>query len=647
VVGHVHDLADLGNRVRDGDLDPLGQSHASHGTTLTPAPEAQKRRRVLDRDQFRPAPVGRDRWIYLVLDYLGHPLGDISGEIRGGRVYSRRRGRAAIGPAKEAVLTDHRARGSALRWLVRVVENPSLELRVVAQVDGGALNRLERCPGDHQGEVIVSLDDVARRGLIDVHEVQVVEVLIPVVAIDLEPQREVLGILLPRARLQDRLARSWGDGYYGLGHRLAPALCRLVDFGRRVAVFDAAWAIIGPMRRVVLLIPSVTYRATDFVSAAAALDLDLVVASDRRSALQAVMGDRAQVVRLDRPHEAADRLVELNARLPFDAVLGVDDQGVLAASVVAERLGLPHASAAAVAATRDKHALRQRLSAAGMAQPLYALTSDDRSVAAAVDELRTPCVLKPLHLSASRGVIRADSVPEALDAARRIRDLAGSEEVLVETYVEGVEVAVEALVSGGEADVLAIFDKPDPLEGPYFEETIYVTPSRMAAGTQKRIVDELGRAVDALDLNEGPVHAEFRVDGTNLVTLELAARSIGGLCSRALRFGAGVSLEELILRHALGLGVDERRLSERASGVMMIPIPARGTLVRVGNVETARAVVGIEGLEITIPRGQKVVPLPEGDRYLGFLFAAGDHPAQVENALRRAHALLDIDIRTG
>ncbi len=398
------------------------------------------------------------------------------------------------------------------------------------------------------------------------------------------------------------------------------------------------------MRRVVLLIPSSTYKATDFVAAAGALELDLIVASDRRSALQAVMGDRAQVVRLDRPNQAADRLIALHERLPFDAVLGVDDQGVLAASAVAERLGMPHSSIAAVATTRDKHLLRRGLSAAGMAQPSFALTTDDDGVEAAVDSVGLPCVLKPLHLSASRGVIRADSLPEALAAARRIRNIAGSSEILVESYVEGVEVAVEALISGGATNVLAIFDKPDPLEGPYFEETIYVTPSRLAPDIQQRIHAELMLALKALDLDEGPVHAEFRINERGIYVLEVAARSIGGLCSRALRFGAGVSLEELILRHALGLGIDERQLEDRASGVMMIPIPARGRLVGIGHVERARALPGIEGLEITIPDGQTVVPLPEGDRYLGFLFASADEPSEVESALRRAHAQLDIAI---
>jgi biotin carboxylase len=401
------------------------------------------------------------------------------------------------------------------------------------------------------------------------------------------------------------------------------------------------------MRRVVLLIPSATYKATDFVAAATRLDLDLIVASDRRSALQALIGDRAQVVRLDRPSEAADHLVDLHRRLPFDAVLGVDDQGVLAAGMVAERLGLPHAPIAALEATRDKHALRERLTAAGLRQPAFELTSDDEGVTVAVARVGLPCVLKPLSLSASRGVIRADSLDDARAAARRIRELAGPPEVLVESYVGGIEVAVEALVDDSETNILALFDKPDPLEGPFFEETIYVTPSRLAPDIQHRIGEELRRAVSALGLTEGPIHAEFRLDGGEPVTLELAARSIGGLCARALKFGAGVTLEELVLRHALGLGLHDLRLGDRSSGVMMIPIPRRGTLQAVHHLETARSIAGIRGIEITIPVGQPVVPLPEGDRYLGFIFAAGDGPEEVEAALRRAHGELDIQIEAG
>ena len=189
-----------------------------------------------------------------------------------------------------------------------------------------------------------------------------------------------------------------------------------------------------------------------------------------------------------------------------------------------------------------------------------------------------------------------------------------------------------------------MFDKPDPLEGPYFEETLYVTPSRLPMTVLAEVEAVTARAARALGLREGPIHAELRVDGERVSVLELAARSIGGLCSRALRFGAGVSLEQVILRHALGLGLEDLARESTASGVMMIPIPGAGVLRGVEGQQQARAVEGIGGLEITIARGRPVVPLPEGDRYLGFMFARAASPDAVERSLRVAHGLLRIFI---
>ncbi|PZR65791.1 MAG: hypothetical protein DLM63_10850, partial [Solirubrobacterales bacterium] len=329
---------------------------------------------------------------------------------------------------------------------------------------------------------------------------------------------------------------------------------------------------------------------------------------------------------------------------------GVDEEGVMAAALGAERLGLPHNPPAAVARTRDKAAMRRALAQADVPQPRFALLDAGADVAAVAREVGLPCVVKPLSLSGSRGVIRANGVAEARAAAERVRGiLAAADEpagtpLLVESYLPGREVAVEGLLRGGRLEVLAVFDKPDPLEGPYFEETLYVTPSRLPTGVLAEVEALTARAAGALDLREGPVHAELRVDGERVSVLELAARSIGGLCSRALRFAAGVSLEQVILRHALGLGLEDVARESTASGVMMIPIPRAGVLRAVQGLKDARAADGIAGLEITIARGRPVVPLPEGDRYLGFLFARGASPDAVESSLRVAHACLRIRI---
>jgi len=404
--------------------------------------------------------------------------------------------------------------------------------------------------------------------------------------------------------------------------------------------------------RLLLILPSATYRASDFLSAARELGVAVTVASERRAAMAAVMGDRALTLRLSDPAYAAEQIAERARETPFVAVVGVDDQGVMAAALGAERLGLPNNPPAAVARTRDKAAMRRAFAQAGVPQPRFALLPCGADVAAVAREVGFPCVIKPLGLSGSRGVIRADDAEQARATAERVRGiLAAADEpadalLLVESYLHlpGVEVAIEGLLRGGRLEVLAVFDKPDPLEGPYFEETLYVTPSRLPPGVLTEVKALTGRAADALGLREGPVHAELRVDGDHVSVLELAARSIGGLCSRALRFGAGVSLEQVILRHAVGLGLEDVARESTASGVMMIPIPGAGVLEAVEGQEEAWAVEGIGGLEITIARGRPVVPLPDGERYLGFLFARGSSADAVERALRGAHACLRIRI---
>jgi biotin carboxylase len=390
---------------------------------------------------------------------------------------------------------------------------------------------------------------------------------------------------------------------------------------------------------VLLVLPSATYRAPDFLDAAARLGAEVVVGSEHRQALSDSMGDRAVVLTLGQPDMAADQIERLAESSPIDAIVAVDDGGTRAAAVAAERLGLRGNPPEAVARARDKARMRAALAAAGVPQPRYGLNADPETIG-------FPCVLKPLSLSGSQGVIRADTPAEARAAAERIRSILGDPDadLLVERFVPGAEVAVEALLDGGRLEVLAVFDKPDPLDGPYFEETIYVTPSRKPAATLDRVRRVTAEAAAALGLTEGPVHAELRVTGDSVTVLELAARSIGGLCSRSLRFGLGISLEEVILRHALGLPLDHLHREELASGVMMLPIPRAGVLREVRGQDEARAVPGVAGLEISIAAGRPVRPLPEGDRYLGFLFAKADTPERVEAALREAHARLEVEI---
>ena len=404
------------------------------------------------------------------------------------------------------------------------------------------------------------------------------------------------------------------------------------------------------MAHVVLLLHSESYRAADFLQAARQLGADITVASDRRNPVAPDAEDGVLEVHLAQPHIAAAALVEYASETAVDAIVAVDDQGVATAALASEQLGLAHNPPAAVSATRNKADMRRRLEAHGVSQPAFRVAKNVGEARAAASRLGYPVVVKPVSLSASQGVIRvnrADEVPKTIERIRSITEANGrvsEEPLLVERFIPGAEVAVEGLVRRGSLEILAIFDKPDPLDGPYFEETIYVTPSRLPRPAQAAIRHVTAAAANALGLSEGPVHAELRVRDSQAWMLEIAARSIGGLCARSLRFGLGLSLEQLILRHALGLPIHDLALTDVAAGVMMLPIPRAGRLLAVRGVERARAVDGVAGVEITIGPGQDLVPLPEGSRYLGFVFARGREPGAVEAALRAAHAELSFEI---
>jgi biotin carboxylase len=404
-------------------------------------------------------------------------------------------------------------------------------------------------------------------------------------------------------------------------------------------------------RRVLLLMPPATYRAGAFLGAAEVAGVEIVQGVDLPRALADFWHVPLGLDFAD-PEAAADAIEAFARQTPLAAVLAVDDSGSLVAALASAKLGLPHNDPLAALAARDKGIMRDTLAAGGVRCPRYRrvdLASDPSMVAGQLDY---PCVVKPLRLNGSRGVIRANNPAQFERTFARVKQMLaregpmpGYDQVLVEDFIPGFEVALEGLLTNGSLHVLALFDKPDPLDGPFFEETIYITPSRLPPDTQLAIADEVRHAVAALGLREGPVHAELRVNEQGAWILELAGRSIGGLCSSILRFGTNVCLEELILRHAAGLPLPSLERERRAAGVMMLPIEKAGILGGYTGVEEACAISGIDGVEITAKKHYPVVPLPEGQSYLGFIFAHGQMPDDVEAALRAAHNCLQFDIR--
>ncbi len=376
-----------------------------------------------------------------------------------------------------------------------------------------------------------------------------------------------------------------------------------------------------------------------------------MVGSERRQALQDIAPGRTLTLMLQRPETAAQQILEFAARRSLSAVIPTDEATAVVAALASERLGLLHNPPAAARAAGRKDLLRAMLASAGVRSPRAVVERRSADPVAAARRARYPCVLKPTFLSGSRGVIRADDIDGFVAAFTRIVSLlsrqelvevggGAAESVLVEEFVPGMEVALEGLLVKSRLKVLALFDKPDPLDGPYFEETIYVTPSRREVGEQDAIVAVTAAAAAAIGLREGPIHAELRVNQEGPWVIDLAARSIGGLCARALRFGAGISLEEVILLHAIGRDVGRCERRPGAAGVMMLPVARAGTLAAIEGLQAARDVAGVGEVTITATCGSRLVPLPEESVYLGFIFANGETPAQVEDALRQAHGQL-------
>jgi len=374
--------------------------------------------------------------------------------------------------------------------------------------------------------------------------------------------------------------------------------------------------------RVLLVAATTGYQTRSFADAAQRSGVELVLATDRCHKIDDPWGDGALSIKFEAP--SVDEVAA-------DGIVAVGDQPAYAAAVLAEQLRLRFHPSEAVRASKDKFLARKKFYDAGLSTPNFRLTQTPE------EEPRYPCVVKPLGLSGSRGVIRANNTQEFRAAFARIADIA-EPPLLVEDFIPGHEYALEGIVTRGRLQVLALFDKPDPLDGPFFEETIYVTMP-----PQPAISEEAQRAVTALGLTDGPIHAEMRVNDRGVHMLEVAARPIGGLCARVLRFSGDVSLEELILRHAIGEDISHERLEPGAHAVMMIPIPRAGIFESAGGLEEARKVAGIEDVAITAKQGQSMVPLPEGASYLGFIFARAETREASIAALREAHARLKFE----
>ena len=402
-------------------------------------------------------------------------------------------------------------------------------------------------------------------------------------------------------------------------------------------------------KHVLIVSPPDSYRIVPYIRAAQSLGLNVLLASHGEWAMSS-----PDTTGIDTPLEDFDSALALLSTecidRQVDAVIGTDDGTLRLAAELARRLDLVQNPPSSVSLARRKDLSRHALLAAGMPVPRFRVVHVGHAREASLAQTDYPCVVKPLALAGSRGVIRADDRDQLVAAIERTSriiaaeaDLHEASHVLIEDFIPGREYALEGMLRDGQLELLALFDKPEPMDGPFFEETYYIMPSLLARDEQQRLIDTVQRACQAFGLSSGPVHAECRINAQGIWLIELAARTIGGLCSRLLNFGTGYTLEQLVLANACGMSLPVRA-SDRAAGVLMLPIRQSGILRRVEGVLAASRVPHIDDIQITIREGSRLLALPEGSSYLGFVFASADDPRTVETALRQANDLLDIVI---
>lgn len=399
-------------------------------------------------------------------------------------------------------------------------------------------------------------------------------------------------------------------------------------------------------KRLILLASANSYRSKSFDNAAKKLGVEIIYGQDIPLPMQNAKSVDLALDYRDIKH-STKKILNYVKEYPIQGILGLDDSGTLIAASASEKLNIPHNSVDSALAARDKHIMRQCFEKHNVPSPNFFHHNINENIEVLSNTINYPCVIKPTSLSGSRGVMRANSPEEFISSVDRLRPILEKErcdEFLVEDYIPGVEVALEGLLDNGRLIILALFDKPDPLEGPFFEETLYVTPSRLSEEVQQSIVDTAEKAAHSLGLVHGPVHAELRYNENGPWMVEIAGRSIGGLCSQSLRFNTQQTLEELILRQITGMDLSGAQRTKGADGVMMIPIAESGLLRNISGIEDAEKTDHITNIEFTARLNYSLLSLPEGDSYLGFIFSSADTPEQVEQALRAAYSKLKFEI---
>ena len=384
------------------------------------------------------------------------------------------------------------------------------------------------------------------------------------------------------------------------------------------------------MNKLLLVIPENSYKSNDFVLTAEKLGIDFLIITDSDQ-VTSQFGDTVIIQNFDE-NISDETLIKLQK---ITHVLPVDHSGLKYAGYLVDLLGAKGNKLFAVEHSMNKFESRNTFNSISNIKAKNMIAKSLKDIESFTEKHGTS-VLKPNFGSASKSVLKINNFNQSKDYIINLMNDCEDQEMIIEQYIEGTEYALEGNLINSNLNKITIFDKPIEYKEPYFEESIYITPSELPEELQNQIIKLIGNACKKIGLENGPVHVEFKILDENIFIIEINPRMIGGLCSKCLSFGLfKVSLEEITLHAFLYNELKPIELLSNYVGVLMLPTPKTGKFVSI-NQDELEKIDNVSTVEITVSQNSDLLEPPFGDKYLGFVFSQANEKALVINALMKA-----------
>ena len=384
------------------------------------------------------------------------------------------------------------------------------------------------------------------------------------------------------------------------------------------------------MKKLLLVIPENSYKSNDFVVAAEKLGIDFLIITDSEQ-VSSKFSDTVIINKFD----AELNKNNLKKLKDVTHVLPVDHSALKFSGYLVDLLEVKGNKLESINLSMNKYESRKIFNSLLDIKVNNEIIKNIDDVNTFINKNGTS-VLKPIYGTASKSVLKINNVEKNKEQIEKLMQDCFDQDLVIEEYIDGKEYALEGTIINSELKKIVIFDKPVEYKHPYFEESIYITPSELSSEAEKRVVSIVDKACKKIGLEDGPVHVEFKINENQIFIIEINPRMIGGLCSRCLSFGLfKVSLEEIILHAFMNNELKNIELLNNYVGVLMIPTPKSGKFISI-NKEELEKIPNISNVEITVPEGSDLLEPPYGDKYLGFAFSQGIDKKTVNESLLTA-----------